>query len=226
MSFTVAAVAPEGPWVVIWGSTSLREVFTSLRNTDKFLVNLEREREGKNVNKFHCHVSYSHTLIFPNSHVPVLTYSHSPRCTCPCIQRFFHSHMLLYSDSFILSDLHVPILTFFHSSTHMFLYLHSFILPNSHIPILSFQTHILLFFQTHIPVLTYFHSPKPTYPCTHIFSFSQTRIFSFSQTHMSLFLGCRLRSIPSMRLSKQSIIALCLSTDWRDITRSRKLLKY
>lgn len=38
---SLAVMMEAGGWLVAWGTTSRKEAFTSLRNTDKFFVNLQ-----------------------------------------------------------------------------------------------------------------------------------------------------------------------------------------
>ena len=45
MSLPAAEVAPDCP--IVWGTTSRRDTFTSLRNTERFLVNLEGRKMGE-----------------------------------------------------------------------------------------------------------------------------------------------------------------------------------
>lgn len=41
---SLAVMMEAGGWLVAWGTTSRKEAFTSLRNTDKFFVNLQGKR--------------------------------------------------------------------------------------------------------------------------------------------------------------------------------------
>ena len=59
---SLAVMMEAGGWLVAWGTTSRKEAFTSLRNTDKFFVNLQVRRRRDSIT---CKMepSYSHVSV-------------------------------------------------------------------------------------------------------------------------------------------------------------------